>query len=393
MNFLSLWKFIIILPIPILFISSYVKFLNISIFHYSIFLSGVLIFFFKKLKIPRYFFFYVGIFIFLLIYFYFLNYYIYYSWIIAPFYYLIFFNIFQNFHSDKILKISLAIIFLSLLIAIAQSLNLNFFWNLRYLISEIFNNEISYQLLNKQKASGLAYNNIQFQYHIFFGLFLIEVIFRNFKLKLFLNLTILFVSFITNSFSLMIIISIWLILNYLSFRLIILYFAILIFIYLIPFDFINIIFDRLFVETILIRLYLSFVHLIIFFQNPLGVPLNELYNLKSEIYLSFRHLFYIIEFENYINEYSHNNFINIGLYAGIIGFLLHLYFFVDIFINNFKEYRYDKFKTKFYFSFFGLYLIFMISHNSGPFFGDPVFWLMFTYFISKKNEKNFKKFY
>lgn len=389
------FNLIILLPIFLVFFFSYPKLGYISIFHYSILLSVILIFFLKrKFDLPINFYFYLIIFTYLIIHFYYLNNFLYDKFIIGLIYYFIFFNIFNNYFSNKIFIACLLIIIFSCFISILQSININFAWDVRYFISEIFNNDISYQLIDRQKSTGMAFNNIQLQYHILSCLFFSEYIFRNKKIKLLLTLFLLCTVVITNSLSALLILLFWILIFHFNFKFIILFVFPIFSIYVFDNYYVSSLFDRSILDNLLIRFYLLFINSLVFFQNPLGLPVDEFIQERNRIFENLLYTkFYYQNYLGYINDYSHNNFINIALYTGLLGLLLYIYFYFNILIETFLNYKKNiSLVSKNFFCFFLCYLILMISHNSGPFFGDPTFWLILSFYIYNKNENNFKKF-
>ena len=273
-------------------------------------------------------------------------------------------------------KVYFTVVLLSLCVAILQSFQIDFFWDIRNFFPTIDDKTVLQQIEMRTAPPGLAYYNVQLSNQVssllvFYNLLISKN--SNPNKGLFFNSFLMIGSFLTlisSSFVLAALIITFRYLFYSKSKIKYLGFVI--------FPFIGIyLFSIFFLDpTKLSRVSFLYVGLLILIANPYGVPFSEQYNEKVKV---ISELVGNLPMLDALYETSfHNTFINIGVQVGLIGLIVYVW----IYYYNIYRLREVLFvninRQKLLISVIMIcYLIQFVTHNSGPYTGDPYYWMVF----------------
>ena len=115
------------------------------------------------------------------------------------------------------------------------------------------------------------------------------------------------------------------------------------------------------------------------------MPIDSLYNVKNEI---LRTVFGDLPLLEYILETSfHNSFINVGVEIGLIGLLIYVFIYFKN-IGLIQNLLITKSQKTAVFLIILVYSIQFITHNSGPYTGDPYYWIALAIYIGGLKNKS-----
>ena len=273
-------------------------------------------------------------------------------------------------------KVYFITISLSLCVAILQSFLIDFFWDLRNFFPTIEDKLILDQIKMRLAPPGLAYYNVQLSNQVssllvFYNLLISKN--SNPNKGLFFNSFLMIGSFLTQISSSFVLAALIITFRYLFYsKSKIKYLGFVIFpligIYLFSIFFSD--------PTKLSRISFLIVGIMILINNPFGVSASEIYNEKvkviSELFGNLPML------DDLLQTSFHNTFINVGVKIGLIGFVIYcwIYFYNSSTFSKIMFSNVSNQKALISVIMFS-YLIQFVTHNSGPYTGDPYYWMVF----------------
>lgn len=306
-------------------------------------------------------------------------------WVIIIFYF--FHKTSLNNGYNVVKNIYLGVIFTSLIFSVGQSLNIDIFWNIRDFYPTINDEMINSQISLRTDPPGLAYYNVQLSSQVSSAIILYNLIISenlSWKKGIYVNLFFIVACFLTSmTSSLVIALSMILIRLFLSSKSILKIFIFLVISSIIIFLYFNIF--NILDGTKLSRLTFTFIGILVIASYPFGVPIDSLYNVKNEI---LRTVFGDLPLLEYILETSfHNSFINVGVEIGLIGLLIYVFIYFKN-IGLIQNLLITKSQKTAVFLIILVYSIQFVTHNSGPYTGDPYYWIALAIYIGGLKNKS-----
>ena len=296
------------------------------------------------------------------------------------------------------LKIFASLIIFSSLIAILQSLDINFAWTLREMLPPSMDMMVEEQISERLKPAGMSLYSVQLGYQQTFAGCMILILhainnnyFINNSMK-FLYILLLISSGLSQNLSPFFALTTMGLIhlyyqNYLLFDIknFSLAFLLILGIIFSP------IMDRiLYVDptlgstsfldsSILSRVTFMVIGIRVILSNPFGVALKDE---SSEKLIVINDLFgtgNLPMLEDILNTSFHNTFINIGVQLGWLGLFLYLFIYLTISFDYYKEITNNSILisklSSIGLSFMIGYLFQCFTHNAGPFHAEPFFWM------------------
>lgn len=299
-------------------------------------------------------------------------------WILVVFYFSYNFSL-SNL--DAVKNIYFLVVSMSLFVGIAQSININIFWELRSFFPLINDEMINEQISMRSDPPGLAYYNVQLSYQVtslivLYNLFIAK--FSNFRKGLIINIVFCISAFLTGMTSTLVVAFSMIIIRFYVYSksLYKIYFLILFFI---VFSIMYLNFFVLLDGTKLSRVTFSLIGILIIINHPFGVAIENLYTVKSETIRSILENMPLMDY--ILNTSFHNTFINIGVELGLIGLLVYVFIYFKN-IKMLQNYLLDDKEKLMIFLLITAYALQFITHNSGPFTGDPYYWIIMGIFLA-----------
>lgn len=301
------------------------------------------------------------------------------------FYNFIFFQ--KEKYTSTLLKIIIAYICLSSIIAFFQSLNSELAWNLRELLPSTNDRSVANQIEFKLRPSGLAYYSVQLSYQLTIGMIIIFLLKEIIGFKNSLRNILIFMISIGGIFGANLSFILSLLIFLISFNFINLktktfirnFFFIF---FIISFILFSPVSDRIIVadSSALTRITFLIIGFYILINYPLGTSYTEIGDIKIQA-LSSVELGSLPFREQFLDTNFHNTFLTLGVEIGWIGFLTYIlvyFYFLWFFYKGFKANKSSRLGQIYLIGFSGnlAYLAQLTTHNAGPFHSDPYFWIV-----------------
>ncbi len=318
----------------------------------------------------------------------------------------VFYEFFKNENENNlnlIFKLIIIYLCLSSLVAVFQTFNFNFAWDLRTYLPATQDLTINNQIDNRLRPTGLSYYSVQLGYQLLFGFVMIDVASKNNSfigkhlLKFYLAMVLggIFGANLSLLFAIVVYLSVKYFLSNSRISYTSLFFitSVLILIIFSP------VFERLLItdDSALSRLTFLYIGTEILMAFPFGVSYKEIYEIKLAALnnIDLGELPFSIDF---LDTSFHNTFLTLGVETGWIGLIAYIIFYAYLLRFYFKNTAEENLNLRqiylIGFSANLAYLVQLVTHNAGPFHSDPYFWMMngiligYCEFLKKESHGN-----